>query len=210
MDKAEVIDIFKRYFLVWMCQDIENCIKGKANFAVAALLMSYSENVGALMEGHLGLSRTSAQDFRKFLEHLDFNGNADYYKNFRINYQEPPSSAIKTVDIYTAFRCGLIHEYAPKVSCIIENHSDDINHFEKTDPGIGWHTPGSTNGYSGQSGYMPPTSPKALTLRFHTNAYFRDFKNALNKIYQNISRDAALLKNIQKSLERVLNRKLII
>ena len=193
-----------------MCTDIENCIKGKANFAVAALLMIYSENVGALIEGHLGLTNTSGLDFRKFLEQLEFNGNPDYYKNFQIRYQESPSSVIKTIDIYTAFRCGLIHEYAPKVTCIIENHSDDINRFERTDPGIGWHTPASPSGSVGYSGYMAPVHPtRTPALRFHTNAYFRDFRNAVNKIYKNISTDPTLLKNIEISVQRVSNRQLI-
>jgi len=209
MDKAEVIDFFKQYILGWMCTDIENCIKARANYAVAALLMSYSENVGTLIEGHLGLSGTSESDFNKFLEYLEFNGDPNYYKDFKIKYQDSGSSSVKTVGIYKAVRCGLIHEYSPKVSCIIENNSDNVDNCRKDDPGIGWQNPGTSSSSMGYSGYMPSVNTTTPTLRFQTNAYFRDFRNALNKIYRNISIDTVLLNNVRKSLERVSNRKLM-
>jgi hypothetical protein len=104
MDKAEVIDFFKQYILGWMCTDIENCIKARANYAVAALLMSYSENVGALIEGHLGLSGKSEKGFNTFLGYLDFNDNWDYYNQFVIKYQESGSTSTQAVGIYRAFR----------------------------------------------------------------------------------------------------------
>ena len=210
MNKAEIIEFFKDYILGWMCKDIGECIKAQANVAVAALLMSYSENVGALIEGHLGLTRTSGPDFRKFLEYLEFNGDPDYYKRFKIKYQDSGSSSVKTMDIYAAFRCGLIHEYVPKVSCIIQNNPDNIDNWNKDDPGIGWHNPPGPSGASGHSGYMPRVATATAVLRFHTNAYFRDFRNALNRIYKGMSTDSVLLNNVKGSAERVTSRKLII
>jgi len=210
MDGAEVIDFFKQYILEWMCNDIGGCIKARANVAVAALLMSYSENVGALIEGHLGLAGTSGADFRKFLEYLEFNGDPDYYKNFQVRYQESPSSAIRSIDIYTAFRCGLIHEYTPKVICVIENNSDNIDNYSKDVPGIGLYNPQSSSGFSGYSGYMPRPTTTGSALRFHTNAYFRDFRNGLNRIYKDMSTDLGLLNKVKESVERVTSRKLIV
>jgi len=210
MNKAEVIDFFKQYILGWMCKDIGECIKAEANVAVAALLMSYSENVGTLIEGHLGLTGTSGSDFRKFLEYLEFNGNPDYYKQFKIKCQDSGSSSVKTMDIYTAFRCGLIHEYAPKLSCIIQNNPDNIDNCSKDDPGIGWYNPSSPGGPIGYSGYIPPVATATPALRFHTNAYFRDFRNALNRIYKDMSANSGLLNNVKRSVERVRGRKLII
>ena len=212
MDKAAVLDFFQKYILGWMCNDIENCIKAKANFAVAALLMTYTENIGVLIEGHLGLTGTGGPDFNKFLEYLDFKGDPNYYRNFEIKYQDSNSPVVQTANIYKAFRCGLIHEYAPKFQCVIENHSDNIYHFTEHDLGIGWCYPVNSSGSIGYSGYIPPTDTSKPFLRFHTNAYFRDFKNALHKIYDKISvqQDPILINNVQTSLERIFTRKLII
>jgi len=214
MDKAAVLDFFRKYVLGWMCSDIENCIKAKANFAVAALLMTYTENTGALIEGHLGLTGTSEKDFNTFLEYFDFKTDSNYYRDFKIKYQDSNSSAVQTANIYKAFRCGLIHEYAPKFPCAIENHSDNIDHFTENDPGIGWCYPAVSinfTSYSGSSGYMPQTTAAGPFLRFHTNAYFRDFKNALSKIFEKISvqQNQILINNVQTSLDRVLGRKII-
>lgn len=211
MDDASIFKYFDKYVLGWMCSDIENCIKAKANLAVAALLMTYSENIGALIEGNLGRLGSSESDFNKFLEHLQFKADRNYYKGFEIKYKDPSSMSIQSVNIYKAFRCGLIHEYAPKVRCVIENHSDSIDHFSEDDPGIGWYVQVSRVTYSERSDYVPPGhSITHKGLRFHTNAYFRDFKRALHSIRNKMETDQDLMNRIRTSLERVFNRTLII
>jgi hypothetical protein len=212
MDNTTVFEYFDKYVLVWMCSDIENCIKAKANVAVAALLMTYTENVGALIGGNLGRLGTSESDFNRFLEQLQFKGNSDYYKGFEIRYTDPGSPDVQSVNIYKAFRCGFIHEYGAKVPCVVENHPDNINHFSDDDPGIGWCAQVSVV-YDGsnRSDYVPPQySIKKKFLRFHTNAYFRDFKRALHNIRNNMGTDQDLMKRMKISLGRVFNRTLII
>jgi hypothetical protein len=202
---------FDQYVFKWMFSDIENCIKAKANFAVAALLMTYTENIGSLIEGNLGLSGTSESDFNKFLEYFDFNDDPFYYKIFKITYHDPNPPKITTANIYRAFRCGLIHEYAPKIPCVVENHSDRVDHYEKNDPGIGWVYPPQDYDISNSSGYVPLKAGKPY-LRFHTNAFYRDFKKAVEKIYKKINaKDSEVIHHkSQISIARVLSRKLII
>jgi hypothetical protein len=210
MSKNDISEFFSRHILGWMCNDIEKCIKVGANFAVAALLMSYTENIGAFIAGHLGLEGTSEGDFKEFLGYFEFKGNSNYYFDFKIRYQESNSSGVKEVDIYKAFRCGLIHEYAPKIPCAIENHSEKIDHFSADDAGIGWVTPDVFPDAHRSSGYIRPQEGKPF-LRFHTNAYFRDFKNALHKVQEKIfaQNDHLLTNNSKTSLDRVLGRKIV-
>lgn len=141
------------------------------------------------------MSGTSQNDFNYFLEYLEFKGNHNYYKNFNIEYRERPFKPIKKLNIYKTFRCGFIHEYFPKVKCIVHNNPDAINHFIEDDAGIGWIN------HKGQT-----------TLRFHTNAYFRDFKNGIDKIHKQIfvQNDPGIILNIENSLKRILNREIII
>lgn len=113
IDKNFVLDYFQEYIFGFLYADVENCIKAKANFAVAALLMSYTENVGALITGNLGLSRNSKTDFKVFLEYFTFQKDTNYYKGFKIKFKEEGEAKDSEIAIYEAFRCGLIHEYFP-------------------------------------------------------------------------------------------------
>jgi hypothetical protein len=212
MDDDSILEYFDKYVLGWMCSDIGNCIKAKANLAVAALLMTYSENVGALIEGNLGQVGTSESDFNKFLEHMQFKGDSNYYKEFEIKYKDPNATSIQSVNIYKAFRCGLIHEYGPKVPCVIQNHSDDVDHCTEDDPGIGWYVQASRISYSERSDYVPPGNSITQKgfLMFHTNAYFRDFRRALHSIRSKMGTDRDMMDRMKTSLARVFNRKLII
>ncbi len=210
--ETKVREFFEKHFLEWMCSDIKNCIGARANFAVAALLMTYTENIGSFIEGHLGSSGTAEPDFNKFLGFFEFKGDRNYYKDFEIRYKDSKSDAVQRANIYKAFRCGLIHEYAPKFPCVIENHGDRIDYFTKEDAGIAWIVPPlSTVNVSSYSGYIPLPKAGKPFLRFHTNAYFRDFKNALNEVYDTVfnRKDPILISKAQTSLEKVLGRTLI-
>lgn len=200
---------FNKYVFDWMFPDIENCIKAHANYAVAALLMIYTENIGSLIEGHLGLSKHAEADFNKFIEYFEFKSDSNYYKNFQVNYKESGSSSIHKANIYKAFRCGFIHEYAPKFPCEVVNHSDRIDHCTADEPGIGWVNPPPEYDTSSSSGYVPLKAGKPH-LKFHTNAYFRDFKSAANRVYDRISKvkDPTLISTGEISLKRVLGRTL--
>lgn len=202
----EIQDFFQKYLLGWMCTDIEKCITARANLGVAALLMTYTENIGSIIAGNLGLSRHSHPDFNKFLEYFEFNGDPKYYKDFRIKYRETISAPVREADIYEAFRCGLIHEYAPKLRCSVANDPTAT----PVQPGVPGVAVIITTPPMGFSGYNPP-QPGKPQLSFYTNAYYRDFKNALNKVYNIISNqtDPNLIQNCQASLERIFERELV-
>ena len=188
IDKNFICDYFQEYIFNFMYSDISNCIKAKANFAVATLLMVYSEKIGALINGNLGKIRTSELDFNYFLEYLEFKKDTDYYRKFEIDYRDEPSKPIKKLNIYKAFRCGFVHEYFPKIPCIVHNNADNIDHYIEDDVGIGWIQ------HEGQK-----------ILRFHTNAYFRDFKNGIYKIYKQIfvQCDPGIIVKTEESLKRI-------
>lgn len=192
IDKNFVLDYFQEYIFGFMFNDIENCIKAKANFAVATLLMAYTEKIGSLTSGHLGLSGHSEKDFDECLKYFEFQGKPDYYKDFKIKYEE--NGKENEIGIYKAFRCGLIHQYFPKIPCITHNNSDSVDHVIDTDAGIGWI---QHNGIK--------------TLRFHTNAYYRDFKKAVDKIFRQIfvQDDPEITTGVEKSLKRIFDRKFL-
>lgn len=136
----------------------------------------------------------SYSDFNKMLEYFDFQGDPNYYKDFRIKYKENSNTIEEELDIYTAFRCGFIHEYFPKLPCIVHNNHQ-IDYVLESEAGIHWYDDG-----------------KGKKLRFHTNGYYRDFKNAIDKIKDAVEnqKDSRLIDNITKSLERITSRVLII
>jgi hypothetical protein len=193
VDKNSVLDFFTNYIHGYMFNDIEKSINVGANFAVAILLLTYTENIGSLISGHLGLKGHSYKDFNKMIEYFDFNGDAEYYKKFEITYKANIGSQIEILDIYTAFRCGFIHEYFPKLPCIVQNNQP-VDHYLDSEAGIHWF---DDNGVK--------------TLRFHNNAYYRDLKKAVDKIFRQIfiQNDPSITSNTIKSLERITDRILI-
>jgi hypothetical protein len=200
IDKDFVLSYWQEYVTGFIFSDIENSIKATANFTVAQALMSYTEFMGALINGHLGETGHSHDDFNRFLKYLSWNGNDDYYSNFKIKYKEGPSTREKSVDIYTAFRCGLVHEYLPKLPSIVHNNPLPIKTSDgrvvycvDEDAGIGWID------HDGRK-----------VLRFHNNAYFRDYKKAVDRVFRQIfvQNDPGITAKVEKSLARVFSREL--
>lgn len=194
IDKKTIKDFHKNYIEGFMFNDINHCIEVGANFGVATLLLSYTENIGALINGHLGLKNHSHDDFNKMLEFFDFQGDEDYYKNFRVKFKKDISSDEEELDIYTVFRCGFIHEYFPKLPCIVHNNQQ-IDYCLDSEAGMHWFDDNSTK-----------------RLRFHNNAYYRDFKNAINKVFKQVSvdNDQELISRMVESLSRITDRVLIV
>lgn len=201
IDKNLILDYWQQYVTGFIYCDIQKCIEAKANFTVAQALMSYTEYIGALIEGHLGESGHSRDDFNAFLQYFSWNDDENYYQNLKIKYKEKPSAKEKKMDIYTAFRCGLIHEYSPKLPCIVHNNPEEVNDGEGNmvyciddDAGIGWIN------HHGQR-----------VLRFHNNAYFRDFKAAADKVFRQVfvQNDPGITANIETSIKRIYTRELI-
>jgi len=75
-----------------MFNDIDACIKGRANFAAALVLSAYTEILGGLTNGTLTERKASGSNYRVFLA--------------RMGYSPEECSAY-----YDSVRCGLVHQY---------------------------------------------------------------------------------------------------
>lgn len=188
-EQLEEIRDYLNYVKGFIFSDIENCIKAKANFAVANILMTYTEYVGALISGNLGLNGHSEESFNLFLSYMKWNCDQQYYQDFVVEYLDDAGNK-NSMNIYVAFRCGLVHEYFPKFPSMIHNNPD-VNYVVSEDKGIGWHE---------------------NKLRFHTNAYYRDFKEAFTLIEKEVfeKKNQSIIENIQKGLSRIEKRKVLL
>lgn len=133
-----VKEYFDEFIFGYMFTDIENCIYAKANYTVALALLSYTEYLGGFVNGTLGLRDKSQEQFNKALEYFDWNGDFEYYKNFRQPYIDIDSKN-KVGNIYSLFRCGLAHEYFIKGDALVLNNPGiytDNNGIMHTEGGL--------------------------------------------------------------------------
>jgi hypothetical protein len=84
----------------FMLPDIESCLQncvktGYGSFVLALALSAYTEALGGLVRGRLGVSGESERNYRAFLE--------------RMNYSSEESG-----EYYDKVRCGLVHQYLAK------------------------------------------------------------------------------------------------
>jgi hypothetical protein len=114
MTKADVEYYFDQ-FVVWMKKDIQREIewarsgRDAGNLLCALGLVAYSEALGALrIWNRFGVYGAAEQCFNAFFDALD-DGS---YGQWRLQWQ----TAHPETTIYEALRCGLVHEYRPKVS----------------------------------------------------------------------------------------------
>lgn len=165
-------------------KDIESCIKAKANFIVALSLMSYTEYLGGLITGDIGLPKKSFLNFQAGLEIFEYCGDFLYYKDFEVC-----SESQGKFDIYTLFRCGLVHEYFPKgVGDILIHNNPNPSHYVLEDKGIGWID------HEGRR-----------VVRFHNNAFYRDFRNAWGRYYKRlvVEEQQVLKANFEMAIKRI-------
>ena len=187
----QIIDFFNEYIFGFIFHDLEYCIQARANYVVALALLSYTEYIGGLITGKLGMRDQSASNFRKALEYFEWNGDANYYKDFKVKYTDEQGQESEA-DIYTIFRCGLVHEYFVKGDSFV--HNNPSGYVVEDDKGIGWI---NENGQD--------------RLRFHCNAYFRDLKKAVLKYYKLLicDKNPNLLQAFNEALDRVEKRKVV-
>jgi len=204
MDRAEeeIKNYFKKYIFGFIFNDIENCMKAKANYTVALALLSYTEFLGGLINGTLGLQGRSGEQFNKALEFFEYKGDKDYYRNFKIKFKDV-DFVEKEGDIYTLFRCGLAHEYFIKGDSLVHNNPDGYR-----DSNGKFYCEGCTEDDTGVQ-IIDDNGKKRL--RFHNNAYFRDFKNAWKKYYRKLveEKDKDLLQKFNNTLDRIKVRKIV-
>lgn len=123
------VDAYFEKIPVWMEKDIAREIKlamltddpktaeqiaalglaGAGNLLAALGLVSYTEVLGLirLWNRHKGIYPKTEECFIAFFDEM--HGNA--YRNWRIDWE----IRHPTTSLYEALRCGLVHEYAPKV-----------------------------------------------------------------------------------------------
>jgi hypothetical protein len=192
----KAIAFYNNIIVKFIYGDIEKAISAGLNFMVAMALLAYTDFIGGLISGDLGfLSDKDCRNYYKYKTKrkqlsreerfeiaLKYFGNSSDYLQLKIYFLNHG----KPLNIYKAFRCGMIHEYFTKTPPIIHNNPQ-VNHYVSTDKGIGWHK-----------------DNKREILRFHTNAYYRDFKEGVDRIFKKeIYEDKHLLSMIIESLKRI-------
>jgi len=201
MSEEEIKSYFKEYIFGFIFNDIENCIKAKANYTVALALLSYTEFLGGLINGTLGLRDKSHEQFNEALKFFEWNGDGNYYKNFRIEFRDADFLE-KEGDIYSLFRCGLAHEYFIKGDSLVHNNPTGYKDSQGK-----FYSEGRINS---DAGVQVIDDNETKRLRFHNNAYFRDFKKAWQKYYKKLveEKDQKLLRKFNNALERIRVREI--
>ena len=95
----QILHTFDEYIFGFMRADIDAAIRGKANYLAALGVVSYTEILGGLRTGKLGLKNYSSSNFNAFLPYL-----GKEYRDF----------APKDINLFDLVRCGLVHNYFVK------------------------------------------------------------------------------------------------
>ncbi len=183
MTDQEAIEAFDQ-FSNWTCKDIENGIKGQANYLVALGLVSYTEFLGGLFTGNAGITDEAKNNFTEAIK----NFPAEYTEvDRKIVLEDGPRPTIK--GIYSAVRCGLVHEYGIKGTAGVLNNPDG---FCAEHIGIKIGLFGGKNG-----------------IIFSTNEFFRDYQQVLKNVAEKLNRkDQSLLDNMRTAFTRLAARQL--
>ena len=149
---------FDQNLIRFVENDLKGAISGCANFGAALMLVCYTEVLGGVKTGTLGLPGNVAANFNAGLLRLDEAAVADgcganYYSAFRIRLNGNPTT------LYDVLRCGLVHEFFGKGMVHMANLPSDPT---------GVSVPGATGVYW-----------DGVALIFNVNAYFKHFKSAV-------------------------------
>lgn len=197
--KVEIIDYFQEFIFGFVYHDIENCIKAGANYVVALALLSYTEYIGGLISGNLGLRDRGipTNNFKKALEYFPKDYD-DFDSSTKVEYKDDKGKTITETGIYKVFRCGMVHEYFGKGCGIVFNNP-------------GGHAEAHRIGVEVMNVEMLSTGVEEKLPILRTNEYFRDFKSAVEKIYKSliIDCDHNVLEEFNRSLDRIYSRKIL-
>jgi hypothetical protein len=172
----------------FMCADVKKCIKNQANFAAALCLVTYTEVLGAIYSGKIGIEGGSGKCFLAGLGLMEWNGDATYYSGFKVRLQGEE----KELGIFEAVRCGLVHEYFGKGMFAVHNFPD-LEECPPSQAGVEW--------------IEDPNAGRML--RFNTNAYLRDFESAIVRLMERVESDELLNKGMEEGLIRVMTRRIV-
>jgi hypothetical protein len=114
---AEVKADFDKMCRTFMVEDIRKGIDlATANYLVALGLLSYLEVLGGLITGNGAAAGGSfaKSNFEGALNHMP-----NEYAKLNATLKVAPATGKLQKGIYGVFRCGLVHEYAPKGQVIV-------------------------------------------------------------------------------------------
>lgn len=186
MSDDEIRLFFAEYIRGFMFSDVRAVIAAKANFGAALMLLSYTEVLGGLSTGDLGLDGKSRANFEAGLRSMVWNGDAAYYSGFSVWLEE--SGTKKEASAYKIFRCGVVHEYFAKGLVLIHNNPDGL--CIPADQGFGWVDEAGV--------------PR---LRLHTNAYLRDFEQAFNSLESRVLVVGSERGSFEQAVQRLRGRR---
>jgi hypothetical protein len=203
-DEWTIIDYFQHFIFGFIYHDIERCVEARANYVVALALLSYTEFIGGLISGRLGLKDKGVptSNFNEALQYFP-KEYASLNASLKIEYKDDNGKTQTEQGIYALFRCGMVHEFFIKGFATIYNdpdgHAQDHIGIVKAERPIEWPEEHS----------IPPYLNKVL--EFHTNEYFRDFKSAVDRIFKLliVDKDQRLLRGFNDSLDRVYSRRIL-
>ena len=203
--KVEIIDYFQEFIYGSICHNIENCIKAGSNYVVALALLSYTEYIGRLISGNLGIQRESGKSFKKALDYFPNEYNK-VDSSIVIQYIDKDGQPIldkkgnpeQDKGIYGLFRCGMVHEYFIKGLGAVINNPDG-------------HAEAHLIGVEVMNVEISSTGIEEKLLILRTNEYFRDFKSAIDRIFKLlvVDKDPRLLRGFNNSLDRIYSRRIL-
>ncbi len=194
--KEDIVDYFREVISGFIYHDIERCIEARANYIVALALLSYTEYIGGLISGNLGLNGKRRDNFNEALEYFpEKEKYQEIDSKLKIEYIDEKGQTKSDTGIYSLFRCGMIHEYFIKAFSATKVNNNPDGYCRDDRIGIQIETAAND-------------SDKRLV--FYTNEYFRDFRLAVDKLYKLLVLDSnpELMKGFNESLDRISARRI--
>lgn len=171
-------DLMCRNFMV---NDIRRGIDdAQANYLVALGIFSYLEVLGGFITGNGALSDHSSANFNAAIAQLP-----QCYRDLNDLLQVRDENGVVKKGLYSAFRCGLVHEYAPKGQVTVMN-----NPGQPADPD--------------RCGVEVVEDNGENRLIINNNELFRDFRELLEEIGQWIDQqEETYYPRVRRVLERM-------
>ena len=196
MDKTEdKIEVFFQEIIFGIIYpQIEQCMNAKANYVVALALLSYTELIGGLASGNLGLEGKSRANFDEALKYFP-EAYRKVDSKIKVKYTDGNGKPREDKGIYGVYRCGVVHEFLIKG---VNAGVADISGRPANESRVGVSLATTVN-----------SNEKLLT--FFPKEYFRDFKSATCQIYKKlvVDCDHKLLEGFNKSLEMYYSREIL-
>lgn len=188
-DLARAINFHKKYVAKYIFDDIQAAMDREANFLAALGLVCYTEFLGGLARGTFAKNQNH-KNFDCFFDRL-----GEKYRDFG-----------QTHEVYSIYRCGLVHQYFIKV----ERGSAIIYTWEKSDNMLGAE---ASTAFSAMAPRAPLDETRGPDIAvgveqngryyFVVETYFRDFQKAARQLLEQVKTDQDALRLFVKALDSV-------